>query len=126
MKRNKLHTRERETTGKSLQKKIKKYESCPNALYVKKLIFRLHIGYTSKHNSHHEKQMIKSHCAKKISTLLTLFRMGFFEAGQRLGGRQKVLPLPKISHTYPTMMKFGTQLYLTQRRSKNPKRSKNI
>ena len=40
---------------------------------------------------------------------LTLFRMGFFGAfpGLMDGGGKKA-PLPKICHTYPTMMKLGT------------------
>ena len=41
---------------------------------------------------------------------LTLFRMGIFGAAHRWrGGRGgKKAPLPKISHTYPTMMKLGS------------------
>ena len=39
--------------------------------------------------------------------ILTLFRMGFFGAVQGLEGDQKG-PLPKICHTYPTMMKLGS------------------
>ena len=40
---------------------------------------------------------------------LTLFRMGFFGTAQGWwgGGGQKG-PLPKICHTYPTMIKLGT------------------
>ena len=38
-----------------------------------------------------------------LGPLLTLFRMGFFGAGHGWGGT-----LPKICHTYPTMMKLGT------------------
>ena len=36
--------------------------------------------------------------------------MGFFVAAHECGGGggQKGLPLPKICHTYPTMMKLGT------------------
>ena len=43
--------------------------------------------------------------------LLTLFRMGFFEAAHRSGGLfapPPPLPLFKICPTYPTMMKLGT------------------
>ena len=44
---------------------------------------------------------------------LTLFRMGFFGAAHRWlwvigGGGGKKAPLPKICHTYPTMMKLGS------------------
>ena len=41
---------------------------------------------------------------------LTLFRMDFFGAfpGLMDGGGGKKAPLPKICHTYPTMMKLGT------------------
>ena len=38
---------------------------------------------------------------------LTLFRMGIFGAANG-SGVQKGHPLPKICHTYPTMMKLGT------------------
>ena len=34
--------------------------------------------------------------------------MGFFGASHVWGGEQKGPPLPKICHTYPTMMKIGT------------------
>ena len=38
---------------------------------------------------------------------LALFRMGFFGAAHLwVGGGQKDSPLPKICHTYPTMMKL--------------------
>ena len=41
--------------------------------------------------------------------LLTLFRMGFFGGCSRMGGGGgKMDPLPKICHTYPTMVKLGT------------------
>ena len=39
--------------------------------------------------------------------MLTLFRMGFFGAAHGWG-RGKKTPLPKICHTYPTMIKLGT------------------
>ena len=40
-------------------------------------------------------------------TILTLFRMGIF--GAALGwGEAKRAPVPKICHTYPTMIKFST------------------
>ena len=39
--------------------------------------------------------------------VLTLFRMGFFGAAHGWGGGL-FGPLPKIRHTYPTMMKLGT------------------
>ena len=38
---------------------------------------------------------------------LTLFRMAFFRAAHGWRGAKKV-PLPKICHTYPTIMKLGT------------------
>ena len=41
---------------------------------------------------------------KKLT--LTLFRIGFFEAVHGWGNQKG--PLPKIYHTYPTMMKLGT------------------
>ena len=42
--------------------------------------------------------------------MLTLFRMGIFGAAHRKegGGGAKRHPLPKICHTYPTMIKLGT------------------
>ena len=46
--------------------------------------------------------------SKKTCTL-TLFRIGFFGAAHGWGdGGQKRPPLPKIYHTYPTIMKLGT------------------
>ena len=41
---------------------------------------------------------------------LALFRMGIFGAAYGWGGgsRAKRSPLPKICHTYTTMMKLGT------------------
>ena len=42
---------------------------------------------------------------------LTLFRMGFFGAAHGWGGEGgKKVPLPKICHTYPTVIKLGTVL----------------
>ena len=34
--------------------------------------------------------------------------MGIFRAAHRWGGGAKRPPLPKICHTYPTIMKLGT------------------
>ena len=45
--------------------------------------------------------------AKICRTSLTLFRMGLFGTTHGWGRGQKEL-LPKICHTYPTMMKLGT------------------
>ena len=47
--------------------------------------------------------------------LLTLFRMGFF--GAACGWVGQKAPLPKICHTYSTMMKLGTVIPY-QKRSK--------
>ena len=43
-----------------------------------------------------------------ILLFLTLFRMGFFGAAHGWGGKKAPPPLPKICHTYPTIMKLGT------------------
>ena len=44
-----------------------------------------------------------------LSSILTLFRMGFFGTAHRWGGGAAFwAPLPKIRHTYRTMMKLGT------------------
>ena len=43
---------------------------------------------------------------------LTLFRMGFFGAAHGWRGGAKRSPLPKICHTYPTMMKLGSVIPL--------------
>ena len=40
--------------------------------------------------------------------LLTLFRMGIFGAAHGWGAKKD--PLPKICHTYPTMVKLGTDI----------------
>ena len=44
----------------------------------------------------------------KILIVLTLFRMGIFGAGLLMDGGGQKVPLPKICHTHPTMMKLGT------------------
>ena len=45
----------------------------------------------------------------KIQKVLTLFRMSIFRAAHGCGGGgTKSPPLPKICHTYCTMMKLGT------------------
>ena len=41
------------------------------------------------------------------NTILTLFRVGIFEAAHGWGGGKKT-PFPKICHTYHAMMKLGT------------------
>ena len=48
----------------------------------------------------------------RTSTLnfLTLFRMGFFGAAHGWGGEPKSPPPSKICHTYPTMIKLGTDI----------------
>ena len=43
---------------------------------------------------------------KKGKKALTLFRMDCFGASHGFGGGGKKAPLPKICHTYPTMMKL--------------------
>ena len=49
------------------------------------------------------------HNSLKSDMFLTLFRMGFFGAAHGSGGAF-VAPLLKIGHTYPTMMKLGTDI----------------
>ena len=44
---------------------------------------------------------------KKNREILNLFRMSIFGADDGWGGPKK-LPLPKIGHIYPTMMKLDT------------------
>ena len=39
---------------------------------------------------------------------LTLFRMGIFTAANGWRGTKKAFSLPKICHTYPTMMRLGS------------------
>ena len=45
---------------------------------------------------------------KNIETVLTLFRTSFFRLLTDGEGAKKTPHLPKICHTYPTMMKRGT------------------
>ena len=45
---------------------------------------------------------------KNIETVLTLFRTSFFRLLADGEGAKKTPHLPKIYHTYPTMMKLGT------------------
>ena len=53
-------------------------------------------------------------------SILTLFRMGFFGAAHRYGGGGgKKAPLPKICHTYPTIMKLGHSYTLSKEDPKN-------
>ena len=45
-----------------------------------------------------------------LNVRISLFWMGFFRAahGWGGGGMGKKVPLPKICHVYPTIMKLGT------------------
>ena len=43
-----------------------------------------------------------------MEKVLTLFRVDFLGAAHGSGGGLFWSPLPKIRHTYPTMMKLGT------------------
>ena len=52
-------------------------------------------------------------------SILTLFRMGFFGAAHGYGGGGKKAPLPKICHTYPTIMKLGHSYTLSKEDPKN-------
>ena len=45
---------------------------------------------------------------KTVKNTLTLFRVSIFGAAQGWAGEAKRSPLPKICHTYPTMMRPGT------------------
>ena len=56
-------------------------------------------------NNIREQSLALNHSIKFITiTFLTLFRMGFFGAAHGCGRA----PLPKIRHTYHTMMKLGS------------------
>ena len=50
-------------------------------------------------------------------SILTLFRMGYFGAAHRYGGGKA--PLPKICHTYLTIMKLGHSYSLSKEDPKN-------
>ena len=50
----------------------------------------------------------------KNESSLTLFRMGFFGAAHGWGG-PKETPVPKMCHTYPTMMKLDTFIPYTKK-----------
>ena len=50
---------------------------------------------------------LKLYQLKTILMKLTLFRMGILGAAHGWGGGAKKAPLPKICHTYPTMIKLG-------------------
>ena len=45
---------------------------------------------------------------KTVKNTLALFRVSIFGAAQGWAGEAKRSPLPKICHTYPTMMRPGT------------------
>ena len=49
-----------------------------------------------------ERDCLEHHCERS----LTLLRMGFFAVAHECGGKKALLP--KICHTYPTMMKLCT------------------
>ena len=49
-----------------------------------------------------ERDSLVHHCERS----LTLLRMGFFGVAHEWGGKKALLP--KICHTYPTMMKLCT------------------
>ena len=70
----------------------------PNLLdFYKKIFYNLFL-LTSKFHEYTE---------RFATAFLNLFRIGFFGAAQGCGVGKKA-PLPKICHTYPTMMKPGT------------------
>ena len=69
------------------------------------MILRIFLGKISVKNSSLKYATAPT---KEIIFSLTLFRMGFFGAAHGCGRGQKGPPLPKIYHTYPTMMKLGT------------------
>ena len=50
---------------------------------------------------------------------LTLFRMDFFGATYGWERGQKGPPLPKLCHTYPTIMKLGTVIPYLKKTPKN-------
>ena len=57
----------------------------------------------------------RGQCSQQFQkyAILSLFRIGLFEAAHGRGkgrGWGKNAPFPKICHTYPTMMKLGTEI----------------
>ena len=69
-----------------------------------KICFKVKVSKTFKVSSDCH---IKAYQFRKRRTILTLFRMDLFGAAHGWGGA-KIPPLPKICHTYPTMMKLST------------------
>ena len=59
-------------------------------------------------NLQHDK--LKSAIEGGTEVVLTLFRMGIFGAAHKWGGCPKKIPLPKICHRYPTIMKLGNAI----------------
>ena len=53
------------------------------------------------------------------SSILTLFRIGLFEAAHGWGEEGKKAPVPKTCHTYPTKMKLGTIIPYLKETQKN-------
>ena len=51
---------------------------------------------------------VKQRIPNAFSLSLTLLKIGLFGADHGLGGGCTKAPLPKICHTYPTMMKLST------------------
>ena len=54
------------------------------------------------------KKLKKVICHELAEWFLTLFRMGIFGAAHGWGPERPLPPLPKICHTYPSMVKLGT------------------
>ena len=54
------------------------------------------------------KKLTKVICHELAEWFLSLFRMGIFGAAHGWGPKRPLPPLPKICHTYPSMVKLGT------------------
>ena len=52
-------------------------------------------------------------------SILTLFRIDIFEAVHRWRGGAKTTTIPKICHTYPTIIKLGTVIPYLKKTKKN-------
>ena len=73
------------------------------------LLLRCTVSFDSKETElESSNQETSLSVGKNIETVLTLFRTSFFRLLTDGEGAKKTPHLPKIYHTYPTMMKLGT------------------
>ena len=104
-----------------MKKKLMK-KNCNDLIFSLKL--ELFIIFTAYFLLIYQKWVLLSlSLTKTTATSLTLLRMGFFGTAHRWWRGGFLFPLPKIRHTYPTMMKLRTVIpYLRKIQKMNKSR----